>query len=92
VALTILRVLKPDLIGVLLGLHLDPGLAYGTYNDVDAVIVHGQYAFMIICPRMISAVDLLAAVTLEGQEVLLLAEPEGAVLTNVSEFHVIVKI
>jgi hypothetical protein len=33
------------------------------------------------------AEDLLAAVALEGQEVLLVAQAVGAMLTNVCEFH-----
>lgn len=42
---------------------------------------------MVVCSGMVRAKDLLAAIALEGKEVLLVALLEGTVLTNVSKFH-----
>jgi hypothetical protein len=80
-------VIIPNDIGIFLRLHFNPLLANGTYNHVHAVVVGGKRTFMIIRPCMVRAKDLLAPVTLKGQEVLLMADAEGTVLTNVAEFH-----
>lgn len=81
-------VLMPDFIRVILGLLLESLFAQGTNNHVDAIVVTREGATVIICTGMVRAEDKFAAVTLKGQEVLLLALLEGTVLTNVTEFHV----
>lgn len=78
----------PDLVGVFFRLNLDSQLADGTDDDIDAVVVAGQDASVVIRSRMLCAVNLLAPVTFEGQKVLLLTLPKRAVLTNITEFHV----
>ena len=66
----------PDLVGVFFCLNLDPQLADGTNDDIDAVVVTGQDAPVVIRSRMLCAMNLLAPVTFEGQKVLLLTLPE----------------
>ena len=55
---------------------------------MDALEVSWEGAFMVIRTGMVSTVDTLAPVALEGQEVLACAELKGAMLTNFTEFHV----
>jgi hypothetical protein len=80
-------VLIPERIGVLFGFQLESGLADWTDNHEYAVVIAWERAFVVCCPRMGGTVDLLAAVTFEGEEVLLMAKGEVAVLTNMSKFH-----
>ena len=58
--------LLPNLVGVLSHLDLDSQLANGTDDHVDAVVVTGKDAFVVIRSRMLCAVNLLAPVTFEG--------------------------
>jgi hypothetical protein len=77
----------PNSIRVLFKLHFDSLFAYRAYYHVNAIVVTGQRALMVVRSHVISAKDLLAAIALKGQKVLLLAHWEAAVLTNVSKFH-----
>lgn len=77
----------PNDIGIFLRLHFDSLLANRTYYHVHAVVVGGKRTFMIVRSCMVRAKDLLASVTLKGQEVLLIADAEGTMLTNVAKFH-----
>jgi hypothetical protein len=80
-------VLIPERIGVLFGFQLESGLADRTDDHEDAVVITRERALVVGCPRMGGTEDLLAAVAFEGEEVLLMAKGEVAVLTNMSEFH-----
>lgn len=80
---------RPHVVRVLQSLHLDPALANRAYYDVDAVVVAGKRALVVVGACVRGAVNFLAAVALEGQEVLLVAQRKLAMLTNVSKFHVI---
>lgn len=77
----------PYSVGVLFGLHFYSLFTNGTYDHVDAVIVTGKRALVVICSGVIRTENLFAAITFKGQEVLLLAHRERTVLTNVCEFH-----
>jgi hypothetical protein len=70
------RVGLPHLVGVFFHLNLDPHLADGTDDHIDAVVVTGEDAPVVIRSRMLCAMNLLAPVTFKGQEVLLLTLPE----------------
>ena len=71
-------------------LDLDSSIADGAYDHVYAVEVTRQLALVIICSSMVCTVDLLAAITLKREEVLLLALFESAMLTNITEFHFVI--
>ena len=66
----------PNLIGVFFHLDLDSQLTDGTDDHIDAVVVTGQDALVVIWPRMICAMDLFAPITFKGQEILLLTFTE----------------
>jgi hypothetical protein len=66
----------PDLVGVFFHLNLYSQLADGTDYYIDAVVVTGQDAPVVIRSRVLCAVNPLAPVTFEGQKVLLLTFPE----------------
>ena len=80
--------LGPDHVRVLDGLYFQSSLTDWADNDVDALEVSWEGAFMVIRTGMVSTVDTLAPVALEGQKVLACAELKGAMLTNFTEFHV----
>ena len=79
--------LVPSLIWVISFLEFNARIAYRTYDDNDAIVIHWQLAFMVVCAGMFSAEDYFTTSTLEGQEILLMTEFIAAVLTNVSKFH-----
>lgn len=79
----------PCFIGVILLLELDTHFADRADYHNYAVIITGQATFVVIWAGMLCAEDILASVAFEGQEVLLVAMLHVAVLTNVSEFHVL---
>jgi len=58
-------VVIPDCIWVFLDLHFDALLTNRADYHIDAVVVGGERALVIVCPRVPRAEDLLAAVTLE---------------------------
>ena len=61
----------PNLVRVFFHLDLDSQLTDGTDDHIDAVVVTGKDALVVIRSRMLCAMDSLAPVTFEGQKVLL---------------------
>jgi hypothetical protein len=61
----------PNLVRVFFHLDFDSQLADGTDDHIDAVVVTGEDALVVIRSRMLCAMDPLAPVTFEGQKVLL---------------------
>ena len=84
------RVLAPNNIRVLQCLHFESRVTDRTNYHVDAFKVSRQLALVIICTRVTCAVYKFAPVAFKGQEVLLVAERERTMLTNVSEFHLLI--